>query len=183
MTAFVFTNNTIRNNEGAVALRGCQDVGALTSTATITGNTITSMNGNYPGGVADYDGDNVADDLGWAGIEVNHVDTVTLTGNTVSDMRNGYSLFATGAPGDPFDGNYNVGGLGGQSFQIWKVNTLNMSGNTITNNFQGVKIYGSDSTNTDRLIPAGSVTGNTISGNTGFGLMVTDNFNGDAPLD
>ncbi len=183
LTAFVFTNNTIRNNEGAVALRGCQVVGALTSTATITGNSISSMNGNYPGGVADYDGDTVADDLGWAGIEVNHVDTVTITGNTISDMRNGYSLFATGGVGDPFDGNYNMSGLGGQSLQVWKVNTLNMSGNTITNNFQGVKIYGSDSVNTDRLIPAGSVTGNTISGNTGFGLMVTDNFNNDAPLD
>ena len=137
LNGFLFDNNTVRNNEGAIALRGTQ-VGSPTLTASITGNTITSMNGNYPGGVADYDGDSVADDLGWAGIEVNHVDTVTITGNTISDMRNGYSFYATGAAGDPFDGNYNVGGLGGQSLQIWKVNTLNMSGNTITNNFQGV---------------------------------------------
>jgi len=153
LTAFVFTNNTVRNNDGGIALRGCQVVGSLTSSATITGNAFSNMNENwapcaYP-----------TNQCGWAGIEANHIDTVTLDNNTVDNM--------------------NVNSWGeGQAFQIWKVNTLNMTGNTITNCYEGVRIYANVA---GRPIPAGSVTGNSFSGN-GYAIEVFGNADGDAPL-
>ena len=177
LTAFVFTDNTVRNNEGSIALRGCQDPANRTLSATITGNSITDMNGNYPGGASDFDMDGTADDLGLAGLEVNNVESATISGNTVSDMRNGYTLLGTGAMGDPASGVVSAPNLGGIAFKILEVNLLDLSGNTISNNYQGVKVLADQQ---GRDIPGGSVSDNDFTGN-GYAIYVVADPNDPTP--
>ena len=154
LTGFVFTNNTLWYNDGGVGLRGHQDPNNLTATAIIEDNYVYYMNGVWS--PCDYGAGYYC---GWAGIEVNYVETVELNNNIVDDII--------------------VNSWGeGQAFQVWKVNTLNMASNTVTNCYEGLRIYANVA---GRPIPDGAVTGNSFSGN-GYAIEVFGNADGDPPL-
>ena len=87
LTGFVFTDNIVRNNDGAIALRGADLASASpTTSATVTGNSITNMNTSLHAGPCSYP----ANQCGWAGIEVTRIaGTATVTNNTFDNLQLG----------------------------------------------------------------------------------------------
>ena len=103
----------------------------------------------------------------WACIEINNTASLEMYNNTMTDVP-------------PQLG----GGCGneGQGLQIWSASpwTVNIHDNVITNNYEGIYIWtllpgvwwsGPD---TPLYIPSGSIRNNDISGNTAFGLWISD---------
>ncbi|MEO2087797.1 MAG: right-handed parallel beta-helix repeat-containing protein, partial [Acidimicrobiales bacterium] len=123
LTGFVFTNNTVRDNDGAIALRGAHLGAAIpTTSVVVTGNSFTNMNTNLYAGPCSYP-DN---QCGWAGIEVTRVSgTVTVTGNTFDNLQ--------------------LGSFGeGEGLQAWMITDLIVTGNSFNNCDSGIEIANQD---------------------------------------
>jgi hypothetical protein len=119
LTGFVFTDNIVRDNDGAIALRGAPLAGVVptTSSTVVTGNSFTNMNTSQHAGPCVY-GPN---SCGWAGIEVTRVTTATVTDNIFDNLQ--------------------LGSFGeGEGLQAWMITTLTVTGNTFSNSDSGIEI-------------------------------------------
>ena len=118
LTGFVFTNNVVRNNDGAIALRGAPLSAAVPTTSTVvSGNSFTNMNTNLWAGPCSYP----SNQCGWAGVEVTRVTTATVTNNTFDNLQLG---------------SFNEG----EGLQAWLISTLTVTGNTFNNCDSGIEI-------------------------------------------
>ena len=99
----------MRNNDGAIALRGADLASAVPTTSTVvTGNSFSNMNTSLHAGPCAYP----ANQCGWAGVEVTRVaGTATVTDNTFDNLQ--------------------LGSFGeGEGLQAWMVDTLTVPGNS-----------------------------------------------------
>ncbi len=143
----VFTGNHIHDVAGSIAFRG--KIGEEIETAVISNNLI------------DYSMITSSASQCWAAIEINTVLDLTITDNVV-----------VGVP------EANWGGEG-QAFRIWNIVpwTVDIHGNRINGCFQGLWIVGllDDGIITlPTYVPGGSIYNNDISGNSAFGLWISD---------
>ncbi|MGB1772813.1 MAG: right-handed parallel beta-helix repeat-containing protein, partial [Planctomycetota bacterium] len=147
LTGFVFTNNTVRDNDGAIALRGAPLAAAVPTTSTVvSGNSFTNMNTSLHAGPCSYP----ANQCGWAGVEVTRVTTATVTNNTFDNLQ--------------------LGSFGeGEGLQAWMITTLTVTGNTFNNCDSGIEIAFMDTNPVNATI-----TGNTITNMATRGIGIWD---------
>lgn len=157
--SFAFENNEVKNYRGWGTVELNQASHTVTSYV-FNGNSIHDNSGSSAlrGNPSDRTDtvtvtgnafDNNGGGDSWASLEVNEAETVTVSDNSITNTQ--------------------AGGWGeGEALQFWHITSLALTGNVIEDNYQGIYFPG-DAWASD--LSGVEIHGNSISGNTQFGLQ------------